>query len=228
MLLGEKTVLTTLDRANAETVRGWLNDARVNRYLLTGQVPVTPEQEIAFYDASDAAWAAGTAYRFEIHVSGDGRYIGNCGLDRVDLRHRDATIGIVIGDLASQDKGFGRDGHLPGEQVAVDTRVVEPPADGLRVGPVERGQDRLCAEQHGGLPVPENDRGRAASGQGYRKRGGARHDAAMAAMRPFRDGNRAYPCRNRLSDADSGPKSAETGESRDVETSSKQSGSNVR
>jgi RimJ/RimL family protein N-acetyltransferase len=121
MLVGEKTVLTTLDRANAETVRGWLNDARVNRYLLTGQVPVTPEQEVAFYDASAAAWAAGTAYRFEIHVAADGRYIGNCGLDRVDLRHRDATIGIVIGDLASQDKGFGRDALTSLLRFAFDT-----------------------------------------------------------------------------------------------------------
>jgi RimJ/RimL family protein N-acetyltransferase len=109
MLVGDKTVLTTLDMANAETVRGWLNDSRVNRYLLTGQVPVTPGQELAFYEASEAAWAAGTAYRFEIHVSEDGRYIGNCGLDRVDMRHRDADIGIVIGELDSQDKGYGRD-----------------------------------------------------------------------------------------------------------------------
>ena len=121
MLVGEKTVLTPLDHANAETIRGWINDARVNRYLLTGQVPVTPAQESAFYEASEVAWAAGTAYRFEIHVAADGRYIGNCGLDRVDLRHRDATIGIVIGDLESQDKGYGRDALTTLLRFAFDT-----------------------------------------------------------------------------------------------------------
>jgi RimJ/RimL family protein N-acetyltransferase len=121
MLVGETTTLTTLDRANAETVRAWLNDARVNRYLLTGQVPVTRDQEVAFYDASEAAWAAGTAYRFEIHASEDGRYIGNCGLDRVDQRHRDATVGIVVGDLDSQDKGYGRDALTSLLRFAFDT-----------------------------------------------------------------------------------------------------------
>jgi RimJ/RimL family protein N-acetyltransferase len=109
MLVGGKTVLKTLDPANAETVRGWLNDLRVNRYLLVGQVPITAEQERAFYDASEAGWAVGTAYRFEIHVAEDDRYIGNCGLEHVDMLHRDASAGIVIGDLGAQDRGYGRD-----------------------------------------------------------------------------------------------------------------------
>lgn len=121
MLVGDKTTLTTLDRGNAETVRGWLNDGRVNRFLLTGEVPVTAAQEQAFYDASDAAWAAGTAYRFEIHVSADGRYIGNCGLDKVDMRHRDCSIGIVIGELDAQDRGFGRDAITTLLRFAFDT-----------------------------------------------------------------------------------------------------------
>ena len=121
MLIGEKIFLVTLDVANAETIRGWINDARVNRYLLNGQVPVTRDQELSFYERSEAEWAAGTAYRFEIHVAEDGRYIGNCGLDRVDLCHRDASIGIVIGDLTSQDKGFGRDAIATLLRFAFDT-----------------------------------------------------------------------------------------------------------
>ena len=121
MLIGEKTTLATLDIANAETIRAWINDARVNRYLLAGPVPVSRGQELAFYERSEAQWAAGTAYRFEVHVTEDGRYIGNCGLDSVDMRHRDATIGIVIGDLASQDKGFGRDAIVTLLRFAFDT-----------------------------------------------------------------------------------------------------------
>ncbi len=121
MLVGEKTVLTTLDPGNAETARGWLNDFRVNRYLLVGQVPITAEQEWAFYDASEAVWAAGTAYRFEVHVAEDGRYIGNCGLEHVDMLHRDASAGIVIGDLEAQDHGYGRDALITLLRFAYDT-----------------------------------------------------------------------------------------------------------
>jgi RimJ/RimL family protein N-acetyltransferase len=121
MLKGDKVYLTTLDPANAETVRAWLNDERVNRYLLTGEVPLTASQERAFYEASDAAWTAGTAYRFEIHVAEDGRYIGHVGLDTVDMRHRDASVGIVIGDLASQDNGYGRDAIVTVLRFAFET-----------------------------------------------------------------------------------------------------------
>jgi RimJ/RimL family protein N-acetyltransferase len=42
-------------------------------------------------------------------VEDDGRYIGNCGLNDVDIRHGHAEVGIVIGEKGDQNKGFGRD-----------------------------------------------------------------------------------------------------------------------
>ena len=39
MIKGDKIYLTELDRANAETIRTWLNDPEVHRYLLVGHVP---------------------------------------------------------------------------------------------------------------------------------------------------------------------------------------------
>ncbi len=109
MLVGQKVFLTALDVENAETARAWINDPDVNTWLLSGQVPVSREGELAFYAADEKDRASGSAYRFEIHVAEDGRYIGNCGLEKVDRLHRHAEIGICIGALPEQNRGFGRD-----------------------------------------------------------------------------------------------------------------------
>ena len=106
MIKGDKIYLTELDRANLETIRAWLNDPEVHRHLIVGHVPITREEEERFYDRQGPA--AGE-YNFEIHVTADGRYIGNVGLMGVDLVHRHGEIGIVIGDKESWGKGYGGD-----------------------------------------------------------------------------------------------------------------------
>ena len=121
MLCGETTFLTTLDPANAETARGWINDPEINRYLLTGQVPVSKAAEATFYERAVTDWAAGKAYQFEIHVAADGKHIGNCGLHNVDGRHGSAEIGILIGETAEQNRGYGRDAIMTLMRFGFDT-----------------------------------------------------------------------------------------------------------
>lgn len=106
---GKLVVLTALDPENAETLRGWINDPETHRWMLSGHVPVSKAEELAFYEASEASKAAGTAYRFEIHARDDGRLLGVCGLEHVDLVHRHAEVGICIGPKAERGKGFGLD-----------------------------------------------------------------------------------------------------------------------
>lgn len=106
MIRGEKVYLTELDREHAETMRAWLNDPEVHRYLLVGHVPLTREDEDRFYAAQGLV---SDAYNFEIHVAEDGRYIGHVGLKDVSLVHRHGEIGIVIGDKTAWGKGYGGD-----------------------------------------------------------------------------------------------------------------------
>ena len=106
MLMGEQIHLTTLDAANAETVRRWINDPEINRWLIAGQVPLSEAAEAAFYQETEAS---ASDYLFEIHVTADDRYIGNCGVNDVDLVHGHAEVGIVIGEADAQGQGFGRD-----------------------------------------------------------------------------------------------------------------------
>jgi len=118
MIAGRSVVLTALDPSNAETVRAWVNDPQVNRYMLTGHIPLTPAEELAFYHAAETS---PSSYVFEIHVSEDMRLIGHVGLDSVDLRHRHGEVGIMIGDTGAHGRGYGRDAIVTVLRFAFDT-----------------------------------------------------------------------------------------------------------
>ncbi|MRR12606.1 N-acetyltransferase [bacterium] len=109
VLRGTTIYLARLELAGAETARGWINDPEVNKWLLSGQIPVSSEAERAFFAASEEAWNAGTAYRFGIHGADDNAFVGICGLDQVSMQHRTAEVGICIGSVAHQNRGYGRD-----------------------------------------------------------------------------------------------------------------------
>ncbi len=106
MIRGKGIYLTPLDRANAEQARAWINDPDVNRWMISGHMPVSSAGELAFYDAVEAS---DDRMVFEIHLAQDGRYIGNCGLEHLDMVHRNAEIGIMIGVRELHNSGHGRD-----------------------------------------------------------------------------------------------------------------------
>lgn len=109
MLRGEKIRLVPLDRANAETARRWVNDPEINRWMLSGHIPVSVQAELDFYDMAERQAAEKSGFVFEIHADEEDRYIGNCGLHKVDMVHRHAEVGILIGEVSDHNKGFGRD-----------------------------------------------------------------------------------------------------------------------
>lgn len=158
MIQGEKTYLIELDRQNAETIRAWLNDPEIHRFLLVGHLPITREQEELYYDRQSQA---ADSFGFEIHLAADGRYIGNVGLKDVDSIHRHGEIGIVIGDKSAWGQGFGGDAIVACLEFAfftlglhkVSVRVHEEHTRGLelyrRLGFVETGREREHVYQEG-------------------------------------------------------------------------------
>ncbi|HSK46484.1 MAG TPA: GNAT family protein, partial [Coriobacteriia bacterium] len=89
-----------------------------NRFMLSGHVPLTLGEEMAFYDRSESS---DSTHNFEIHVADDMRLIGHAGLIGVDLRHRHGEVGIMVGDVGSQNQGFGRDAIVTLLRFAFDT-----------------------------------------------------------------------------------------------------------
>ncbi len=104
MIRGEKIYLTELDQANSETVRGWLNDPEVHKYLMVGHTPISKEDERRYYESHHGS---NDSPSFEIHVAEDGRYIGNGGLKGVHSIHRRAELGVAIGSKRDWGKGYG-------------------------------------------------------------------------------------------------------------------------
>lgn len=109
MLRGDSVYLVPLDKANMAVVLGWLNDPAVNRWMLTGHIPLTLAEEEAYYEASWRHAAERSAFQYEIHLAAGDAYIGNCGLEHVDLQHRHGEIGIMIGDRDQWGKGYAGD-----------------------------------------------------------------------------------------------------------------------
>ena len=134
MIRHDKVYLTELDRRNAETIRDWLNDPEIHRFLLVGHTPITREQEERYYDLQSVA---SDSYSFEIHVAADGRYIGNIGLKDVDLIHRHGEIGVVVGDKTVWGRGFGSDAIIACLSFAFQTLGLHRVAirDALRARP---------------------------------------------------------------------------------------------
>jgi len=158
MIKGERIYLTELDRGNAETIRGWLNDPEVHEYLVVGHIPVTREAEEYYYDREAAST---DRYTFEIHLIEDGRYIGNVGIKDVNLVNRRAELGLVIGSKEDWGQGYGAEAIVTCLHFAFDTlglhsvrlRAHQDHGRGLglyrRVGFVEVGREREAVFQHG-------------------------------------------------------------------------------
>lgn len=109
MIQGSTVTLTALDPANAEVVRAWLHDPRINEWLAAGHVPISAAAERAFYEQAERDRGRAAAHHFEIHASDDMRLLGQCSLMNIDLIDRHGELGIFIGEPTEHRKGFGSD-----------------------------------------------------------------------------------------------------------------------
>jgi diamine N-acetyltransferase len=103
MLHGRRVRLRAVERTDLPTFVQWFNDPLIQRRL--GRVePLSLAEEERWFEAlqrskTDVVYAI---------VVGD-ELVGNCGLHRIDWRHRGAQLGIVIGDEACRGQGLGSD-----------------------------------------------------------------------------------------------------------------------
>ena len=102
-LTGRLVALGPLDRALVSHYHRWANDPETSRTLGLSW-PITLDRSIAIFDerscASDAVW-------FTIFEPGSGRPIGLTHLFEIDLRHRRASFGILIGEADARGRGCG-------------------------------------------------------------------------------------------------------------------------
>jgi diamine N-acetyltransferase len=127
MLVGDRVRLRALEREDIPRFVRWMNDPEVRGNLLVYEPMSTMAEERWFEGLQDRSTerifgieALAPVYGGGVSASllpdtpdaltgGDWRHIGNVGLHGIDLHHRRAEIGIVIGEKDCWGKGFGRE-----------------------------------------------------------------------------------------------------------------------
>lgn len=106
MWRGKKVLLRAIEKRDIETLRQWLNDPEVNRYLLVH----APLSEIVEEKWFEKTMQSNTELVMAIENYDLGRpnqLIGNCGLHGIRWKDRTATFGIFIGSQSFWGNGYG-------------------------------------------------------------------------------------------------------------------------
>ncbi len=107
VLRGERVYLRPAERSDLPTFVRWLNDAEVVRHLAL-RSPLSMAMEEGWFDQMLAAQGK-RQYLFVICLIADGRQIGTTDLRDINQEDGNAAFGIVIGEKAEWNKGYGTD-----------------------------------------------------------------------------------------------------------------------
>src|SRR6266850_3937436 len=102
-LMGTNIYLRPLELDDAPTLKSWINDPDVYRNLLVSR-PMNIQSEESFVERS---MKSEHDLVLGIVVRQSDRLIGTTGFHRIDFRSRHAGFGIMIGEKAEWDKGYG-------------------------------------------------------------------------------------------------------------------------
>ena len=106
IIVGRKCRLRPLSRSDLSRSLEWRNDPATRNSVLGYRFPVTEKMEEGWYDRI-LADQGGKRASFAIDDLSDGVLVGFAHLSDIDWPCRSAQFGIVIGDVARQDRGIG-------------------------------------------------------------------------------------------------------------------------
>lgn len=103
-VVGEKVALGPLRRDLLPLLQRWINDFEVTRTLASRLVPMTLEQEEAWYEG---AGKSENDVRFILYQRDGMRPVGVAGLHHIEHNNRTAEFGVLIGEKDCWGKGYG-------------------------------------------------------------------------------------------------------------------------
>lgn len=107
MIKGEKCILRPLVYDDVEILNQWNHDEEINKYLGGGFHPVSIDLQKKWMESMIDTSVFSTSKRYMICV--DEKPIGLVGLYSIHWIHRTAEIGIYIGEINNQGKGYATD-----------------------------------------------------------------------------------------------------------------------
>lgn len=107
MYTGELVRLREYKREDIKLAQDYMNDPEIKRLLHPG-IPYlyTFEDEQKWFDSLSAT---NDIYNFAIETLEGNKYIGGCGLNKINWKNSVAEVGIFIGDKDKWGKGYGTD-----------------------------------------------------------------------------------------------------------------------
>lgn len=103
-LIGDKVTLRPISKSEMLYCRKWGRNPRIKRFILQDFGNASDEEQLKFWrktrrSATDLMWS--------IHENSTARYIGNCGLHKIDSQNLKAELGIFIGEENLHSRGLG-------------------------------------------------------------------------------------------------------------------------
>ena len=110
MLIGQQVRLRGVERSDLPVVVGWMNDP-ATRAQIARSSPLSMAEEERWFEQ---LLKATTDVVFIVETRPGGatkapRTLGMCGIHKIDWKHRNAAVGIVIGAVADRGRGYGTD-----------------------------------------------------------------------------------------------------------------------
>jgi RimJ/RimL family protein N-acetyltransferase len=106
MFKGKQVTLRAVEQDDIPEILRHFNDIEVRRFLHM-IIPVSAEEEEKWIQSITRQRKAGTAYLFAIELQKPKRFLGVCGLHRVDAINRSAELGIAVQNKRYWGKGLG-------------------------------------------------------------------------------------------------------------------------
>lgn len=107
MIIGEKVRLRPIERDDLPRYVEWFGDPEIRRHLLV-YLPFSLAQEEHWFENLLGQLERQEAVLLAIETA-EGAHIGNVGLETIDWKNRHAELGIMIGDKAYWNQGYGTD-----------------------------------------------------------------------------------------------------------------------
>jgi len=107
VILGEGIRLRPVEREDLSRYVAWFNDPEV-RQGLERLLPMSSDEEESWFQSLSSRSPFERPFALDVLEAGVWRHIGGCGIHHFEPVHRNAELGIVIGEKDYWHRGFGR------------------------------------------------------------------------------------------------------------------------
>ena len=108
MYQGKLVCLRALEQEDLQYTHRFVNDYETMRGAMSGMLYPSSHEDEARWASTQTSFTRGE-YQFAVETLSSGILIGRCGFIHVDWKNRLAEIGILIGEKAFRNQGYGSD-----------------------------------------------------------------------------------------------------------------------